>query len=346
MLETFFGYDFRLRHPNQNTIEDALNAYEFVMRMHVSRGVIKDYLKLVFAFKNQITSEVKYIPFGDLIPEGFIPYRTLLSRKDFFRAIANGYFVIGFPVSTNLKSYNTVVDHDFAHITTFMQHPVIVPEISRLAKEYKGLDKDESHNDFPLYLPFEVWNYISKGSAEQMKKFVGGIVPKRDSFVSTEEIIRNLSHLSESSFYKFFDDLLNHQDKWVQYAGGSFRDIVTKMNILIDVNRGFYSVENDNAFLRDTQYLSKLIMYQSARAILRSRARSEAFSVPTNFIGTNFRAVDMQIAANILAIMDGLSKITILDAYKSFSEEGFVPGSVLDRMYREINIKNIDQEIK
>ncbi len=345
ILERFLGYDFTHRRPNRKTVEEALQSYEKVMRTHVQRGVISEYLKPAFAFVNVLTSEVKLISYGDLIPQGFTPHRSLLSRKDFFNAIANGKFVIGFPVNTNFKSYNTVIDHDYAHLSTFMQHPIIVPELLRLARNYKGIHKDESHNDFALYLPFEVWNYISRESAREMRGFTEGIISKKESFVSTQEILVSLRRMSDVEFYKFFDELLNLQDQWVQYAGGSFRDIVTKMNLMIDVNRGFYTVEKDNEFLSGVKYLSKLQMYQVARAVLRAKTRVNEEGVPAAYVHTNFREVDMQIAANILALMDGLSKISIAEAYRSFSEEGFIPGSVLDKMYNEIDIRNIKQTV-
>lgn len=337
------GFNFRsartLRIP---PLIEIISKYQSIMKGYQSSHRIDFYFDLVFAFKNEVTGEFLFLKFGETIPPGFLAYEGVLDPDTYFDLISKGQYVLGLPknkYADGSKFYITIFDHDLAHVTTFIQFPEVMKYLARLAEHrlQESYQKDNSSDDYPYFLPFEAWNYIPQKHHAQFRALVSGLIPEKPGFVSSRDIFFRLIRLSKEDFYSFADKLKLLQHQIVQYAGGTFRDIMTQQYFLQIMYRTNYNAKFDDE-MASNKHLSKLIQYQVNRLIYREKLQRDSNLSPINNKHSYY--IDLQLVANILALMDALTKISMEDAYASFGETGFKPGSVLEKMYREIELKN------
>jgi hypothetical protein len=223
--------------PSLEQINQKIKAK---MQSYVDSGRIKadDVLLPARAFTNE-KNEVVLIPFGDPVPEGYKHFMSVagdgtLSSKDYTRAIREGKFPIGEVANDVRGNAQTVLEHDLAHVTAFMDNPEFMAALKKgyieTGKAGKDLQPQEKMNRVArlTYLS-EMFEITTPKQGMALNKFltdnkVAGVF-SQNKFVTPAQVRQALDGKSADELK---DMLKTMNDKgFVEPLGGARRDLMT-----------------------------------------------------------------------------------------------------------------------
>jgi hypothetical protein len=217
-------------------LNEVVSYYDKEMMKHVVNGELMkdDILKMsrIFFKGEGKARKLVAIPLGDEVPKGFLPFEGSVDSKSFYKFIADKKFIIG--ENIQLNSNQSFFMHDLSHFTSFIDNPKYMKALVDYSKDLTDFNRHlvATNKASAPPLRFEVLETLASikpKHVEEVKRLLK--IPdhlKGKKFVRVEDLKTNLSKLSTSEINTEIEALINKFPFFIDYIGGSSRDIAIR----------------------------------------------------------------------------------------------------------------------
>ena len=210
------------------------HAYMKQMEKHVSEGKIQESDMLVpalaFFRKNGSETDWKFLVPGEKIPEGFKQHTdSYLPGKIYYKMISDGYFPMGQSEIVDWAK-ETVLEHDLAHITAFMDYPEMMAAFKKSIVEVVSPANENnvanlSKINARFYHVSELAAIVAPESRSEFKSIFKISPPEGKDFLTLEEVKEALKGKSKEELAALTKDAKDFYWRWTRQLAGTSRDI-------------------------------------------------------------------------------------------------------------------------